>query len=269
MNISHPTPYGELNAVLHELVTSVQSILGATFTGAYLQGSFAVGDFDTDSDVDWLVVVEDDVSEAQLAALQTLHARIYDLPSTWAQHLDGSYLPKAVLKQPVPAGEQGLYLDNGSRELIRSSHDNTVVVRWTVREHGITLAGPDPQRLIDPVSARDLRHEVSVKMRAWADEVFADPDAMNNRWYQPYAVLGYCRMLHTLQTGTVGSKPAAARWAKEALNSRWAPLIQRAWDERPDPSLKSRQPADPDDFQRTLEFIHYALTRQERDATHR
>lgn len=267
MNMSHPTPYAELNAVLHELVACVQSLLGASFTGAYLQGSFAVGDFDPDSDVDWLVVVEDDVSEAQLAALQTLHARIYDLPSTWAQHLDGSYLPKDVLRQPVPAAEQGLYLDNGSRQLIRSGHDNTVVVRWTVREHGITLAGPDPHSLIDPVSARDLRHEVSIKMRAWADEVFADPEAMNNRWYQPYAVLSYCRMLHTLHTATVISKPAAARWAQAALDSRWAPLIQRAWDERPDPSLKSRQMADPDDFQLTLEFIRYALTVRPNDAS--
>jgi hypothetical protein len=36
-----PTPFPELNAVLMELVQSVQAILGSDFIAAYLQGSFA------------------------------------------------------------------------------------------------------------------------------------------------------------------------------------------------------------------------------------
>ena len=32
-------------------------------------------------------------------------------------------------------------------------------------------------------------------------------------------------MLHTLETGTVQSKPAGAAWANETLDSRWRPLI--------------------------------------------
>ena len=48
-----PTPFSDLNAVLRELVTSAQAALGENFLAAYLQGSFAVGDFDADSDVDF------------------------------------------------------------------------------------------------------------------------------------------------------------------------------------------------------------------------
>jgi len=36
----YQTPFPELNAVLDELVSRVQSILGDDFVGAYLQGSF-------------------------------------------------------------------------------------------------------------------------------------------------------------------------------------------------------------------------------------
>lgn len=36
-------------------------------------------------------------------------------------------------------------------------------------------------------------------------------------------------------------------------------LIQRAWDERADPSLGIRQRADENDFKSTLDFIAYAL----------
>ena len=45
-NSKNPTPYPELNEVLALLVTSTQKVLEDNFIGFYLQGSFAVGDFD-------------------------------------------------------------------------------------------------------------------------------------------------------------------------------------------------------------------------------
>lgn len=258
MTTFHPTPDLELNTVLHELVTSLRTILGNNLVAAYLQGSFAAGDWDIDSDVDFLVVIDHELSEAELGALQIMHGRIYELESHWAQHLEGSYFPKGLLKGRDPAQEL-FYLDNTARELIRSRHDNTLVVRWVVREYGIALAGPDAAELIDPIPADDLRQEIMGTMCDWAQHIFANPSEMDNRWYQPFAILSYCRMLHTLQTGRVFSKPVSAEWAKKALDSRWAGLIQRARDERPNPSLKVRQKADTEDFNSTLEFIRYAL----------
>ena len=96
-------------------------------------------------------------------------------------------------------------------------------------------------------------------MRVWAEEIFSGCYKMDNRWAQPFAVLSYCRMLHTLHTGRIASKLAGANWAEIALDQRWAGLIQRAWEERPNPSLKVRQAADPDEMGRTVEFIRYAL----------
>ena len=52
-----PTPYPELNDVLRDLVRSAQEILTDNFVGAYLQGSFAVGDYDLHSDVDFVIVI--------------------------------------------------------------------------------------------------------------------------------------------------------------------------------------------------------------------
>jgi len=254
-----PTTNLEINAILLELIVSVQSILGDKFTGAYLQGSFALGDSDQDSDVDFIIVVNNEVSEFELSALQLMHARIYELDSQWAKHLEGSYFPQNMLKNPDPASSELLFLDNTFKELIRSDHCNTLVVRWVLREHGITLAGPDPKTLVEPVVLSELRQEIILTMHKWANSIFTNPDEMNNRWYQPYAVLTYCRMLYTLYNDGIASKLAAAEWAKTFLEDKWAGLIQRAWDERPNPSLKVRQVADPDDFKSTLDFIRYSL----------
>ncbi len=259
MSAIFPTTNSELNAVLRELVASVQEALGKNLVSIYLQGSFAVGDWDLDSDVDFLIATEHEVPDAEIPALQTMHARLFNLESEWARHLEGSYFPKAILKSGDPSRTKLLYLDNAHDQLILSDHDNTLVVRWVVREYGITLAGPDPKELIDPVSADDLRQEVFNTMHEWAEEMFTGKYKIDNRWAQPFAVLSYCRMLHTLETGKIASKLSGAQWAKTTLDDRWTGLIQRAWEERPNPSLKVQQKADANEVTSTEEFIRYAL----------
>jgi hypothetical protein len=155
-----PTPFPELNNVLDELVASAKVVLGRAFVGAYLQGSFAVGDFDRHSDVDFVIVVADELTDGQVDALQAVHRRIYGLPSEWAQHLEGSYFPMAILRNCSRSGEPLWYLDHGSQSLIRSDHCNTLVVRSVVREHGVTLAGPNRATLLEPIPVDALRREI-------------------------------------------------------------------------------------------------------------
>lgn len=229
------------------------------FVAACLQGSFAVGDFDRHSDVDFVVAIEAELSDDQIQTLQTLHERIYRLDCGWAQHLEGSYFPKEILKDPSQRGKELWYLDHGSRSLVRSEHCNTVVVRWVLREHGVALAGPNPATLVDPIPVETLRQEIMETLRGWGHQILAEPEPFDNRFYQTFIVLSYCRMLHDLHTGGTGSKRAGAEWAKATLDPSWAGLIDRAWDGRPNPALSVRQPADPQDFKRTLEFVQYII----------
>jgi hypothetical protein len=96
-----PTAYPELNEVLAELVAGAGRILGPNFCGAYLQGSFALGDADLHSDVDFMVVTQDEVSALHESQLQAMH-ELPDLDITWASHLEGSYVAKAALRRPDP-----------------------------------------------------------------------------------------------------------------------------------------------------------------------
>jgi hypothetical protein len=263
MNIN-PTPYPDLNALRQELVDSEQAILGDELVGAYLQGSFAVGDFDRHSDVDFIMVVRDELPGEQVEALQVMHARIFAQDCIWAKHLEGSYFPQAVLRQHADRSQELWYLDNGHNYMVRSTHCNTVVVRWTLRQYGVAMVGPAPATLVDPIPIATLRQEIQETMREWGSEILAAPEKYNNRFYQSFIVLSYCRMLHSLSIGDVGSKRAGSEWAKANLDPAWADLIDRTWDGRPNPEVSVRTPADAEDFKRTLEFVRYCIGESEK-----
>jgi hypothetical protein len=250
------TSFADLNRLLAELVEGARATLGDNFCGAYLQGSFAVGDADEYSDVDFIVVTVDEVTPEQRAELQALHQRLYAQPTPWAQHLDGSYFPRRILRTPDPERRPLLYLDNGATEFRLDNHDNTAVVRWSLRERGVVLAGPHPSELVDPVSADQLREDVRWALNEWA-AWFRSVDSISRRGLA-VAVLSHCRILHTLATGAVGSKLVAGEWALRELDPEWASLIRWALDDRPDPWAKVREPADPELVRRTLKLSEFA-----------
>src|SRR2546423_8886618 len=206
------TPYENLNRVLNALTDGISLALGEQFVGFYLQGSFAVGDFDEHSDCDFIAATRRELSAEEVASLNALHDRIFHLPHEWAKHLEGSYFSEAALLAPpsLPLW----YLDHGSSSLIRSDHCNTLVVRSILERHAITLYGPPAKTLVNPVPTAALKDEIRQTMHSWGHEILANPRQYANRFYQGYIVLNYCRMWHDLETGRVGSKTAGANWAK-------------------------------------------------------
>jgi quinol monooxygenase YgiN len=108
-----------------------------------------------------------------------------------------------------------------------------------------------------------LRAEMRTGALAWARAILADPQIINSRFFQAFAVFHFCRVLHDLETGRPGSKRAAAEWGKTNLPARWTPLIDAAWAGRPNPALSSRTPADPAALRETLALVEEAVRRLE------
>jgi|WetSurMetagenome_2_1015567.scaffolds.fasta_scaffold198830_1 hypothetical protein len=280
-----PTPYAELNAVLVRLVEGARERLGETFVGAYLQGSFALGDFDEASDLDFLIVTEGDVGADALAALQALHAELHGLPSSWAQRLEGSYAPAAILRrkegQPRdPPGEPRaddwadpgtsggpptvyplLFKGNGEASLVRSEHDNTQVVRWITREAGVVLAGPPPAELIDPVPVDALKAETRETLARVLRLVLDEGLALDQLWLQAFFVTLACRTLHALDGGRITSKKAASAWAGRTLDARWRPLIEAALTARLQTLDVRLAPPPADAVAETLVFLRHVRSR--------
>ncbi len=137
-----------------------------------------------------------------------------------------------------------------------STHCNREDVRWTLRECGVTLAGPDPRTFVGEVSADALRSSTRLLIPTFLPDLFSWI-TFDVAWAQRYAVTTLCRMLYTLETGEVASKKASLEWAKTALDPVWHDLIQQTLDDRAlgwDPEDRPRTGS----VEATLAFADYA-----------
>jgi hypothetical protein len=257
---SQPTPFSDINGLLDHLLTEVRHILGAEFVGMYLYGSLSGGDFDPDSsDVDFLVVTEHVLPDEIVVALGAMHARIRASEMPWANRLEGSYIPRAAIRRYDPRNNRHPTLGADWEYGIGEHNETWVIESAIVRERGVTLAGPPPTMLIDPVSPDHLRATVRTILTGfWLRQTVGPPEWLRPRHYQAFAILTMCRALYTLEHGTVPSKPVAARWAQETLPPPWPALISRA--------LRWRSDHTPDDMAEMLSMIRYTVARAIRDA---
>jgi hypothetical protein len=259
MGATAATQFPELNGLLAELTDRTAGILGDNFVGAYLQGSFAVGDADRHSDCDFLIPVRGPITAAQEAALRALHDEIPTRAGYWTHRLEGSYPHQDELRSLDGLGRPWLYIDNGWREMQWSTHCNTEVVRWSLRECGVILAGPHPTELVDPVPPDALRARMAGLARTFLPDL-QSWISIDIAWAQRYAVTTLCRILNTYDEGRVTSKKAALLWARDRVDPRWSGLIQQALDDRElgwDPDHRPR----PGAVAETLAFVEYVQIR--------
>jgi len=259
-------PYPELQEVLNAFVDEIKAALAGNLIGIYLVGSLASGDFDLDSDVDFLVVTDTELTESNMKSLQDIQIKIHDIDCYPAKHLEGSYISISDLNNWSVVGQKKLYyFDNGSTTYEFSTHDNQWHVRWILRERGITLVGQRPEKILQPIPLNEMFSEIKTTMlqvlKIFQDEIDRPLGFWNSKFGQSFAVLTYCRMLHTLHTGTVQSKKAGMQWAKQFVDPKWVGIIDQAWKEREGVRflVKIRQRAELTLLHETLEFMKYAV----------
>jgi len=158
-------PYPELWQVLNTFVNAITAELAENLIGVYLVGSIASGDFDLDSDVDFLVVTNTELTETNIKSLQEIQIKIHGIDCYPAKHLEGSYISITDLNNWHTVGKKKLYyFNNGSTTFEQSIHDNQWRVRWILRERGITLIGQKPETILQAIPFVELSNEIKTTM---------------------------------------------------------------------------------------------------------
>jgi hypothetical protein len=250
---TNPTAYAGINELLEILLSSMQKILGKKLVGLYLHGSLVIGDFDPAiSDIDLVSALASDLDDTEYEALQKMHVDFAHQNEEWDDRIEVCYISLAAL-QTVKTGTS-LVANISPGEVF---HQRETSIEWltswyAVRETSITLFGPPPKTIIEPVSKDEFTEAIRTHTKEW-DEWIHD---MHNRKSQAYVILTMCRALYTLKYGEQVSKKQAALWAEQEF-PEWAWLIQNAllWRE----AWRDENVDHDATFQETLRFVRFAI----------
>ena len=136
-------------------------------------------------------------------------------------------------------------------------HCNRGYTRWILRTHGIALTGPEPRSFMEPVPADLLRAEALTAIPTLMTDLatWLDIDTLVEH---RCAVVTTSRILYTLATAEVASKPGALEWAQRALDPRWRPLLAQVRDERAR-EVEPHRPPRPGEADAARAFAAYAV----------
>lgn len=205
-------------------------LLGERVVGLYLVGSVALDDYRPgQSDVDFLAVTAEPLTEGDVAPVGALHERLREDFATPA--FEGSYVTWAQLAaDPAEAGPIPTHHDGE----VQVGAGGATPVHWhTLAQAPVALRGPEAPEVWTDTDA----------LQAWVrtnlDEYWADWVARLRKligrgtmllgdWAVGWGVLGIPRLHYTLATGKVTSKTAAGEYALETFGDEWAPILDEA-----------------------------------------
>jgi len=256
-----PTTFADVNLVLEHFRVRIERLLDNHVLGMYVVGSLALGDFDpVTSDIDVIIVTDTDLENRLVDGLQALHHQFAESFSPWATKIEAVYVPQAALRTHTPTARTYPQLEKGTPLGHMVLEPGWVFQCWTLRERGIVVVGPHPCELVAPIEPQDMAAAVVAITGEWLTLAHHDPTWLV--WMQDdhaFVIQTLCRLLYSLTTGEVASKPRATAWAEQALAPRWSNLIQRSRAIRE--HAGQRPPSEVAD---TIAFIAYTVAQGQR-----
>jgi len=188
-----------------------KAALGDKLFGVYVYGAVAFPESGATGDIDFHVILQEALTDAERSQLYELHASLArDFPPLGAD-MDGYYILREDARQESPPKSQ----------MWSCATDGA----WALhREHiragrCIVLHGPDPKSVYPPASWPELEEAL------WRELQYVEGHL---RDYPDYCILNLCRLMYSFETQhVVISKMAAAGWAWEAF-PRWRRPIELA-----------------------------------------
>ncbi|WJE52338.1 DUF4111 domain-containing protein [Bacillus cereus] len=215
---------GEVKSLMEQYVTGLQDIfVNEKLIGVYVYGSIALGAFHLEtSDVDFVTVTREAVSEAQKLQISELHKKLSK--TTLGKRMDGMYIPFADLGKFNEEMQQYVYCADGK---INIGHwDVNAVTWWTLKHRGITITGKEASELPFEVPWSEVVETMKYNVKQyWSEKVSRPYLFLIEEWVES-AVVTMGRILYTLEQKTIVSKDEGLQYMLKSSNDKWKPLLQ-------------------------------------------
>jgi predicted nucleotidyltransferase len=203
----------------------LRGLLGRRVISFILHGSAVLGDLAPGySDLDFLAVLADDLSEADRGELQHLRRPfLAGEHDPWGRALEGAFLPRPMLD---PAVKGRAYWWGTSGERPWDSNKLGWFTLWVIRERGRVLWGQDVRGDVPAPPEAGLAAQVT-EFCASARQHAKGGGAKSVDW-----LLTAARLLKWVREGVMSSKTDGADWALRHATGRWRESLPLARDIR-------------------------------------
>jgi hypothetical protein len=244
-----------LDALLADTSAGLRAALGEKLAGLYVFGSIAAGHYEHGvSDVDLIAALTSTLNPIDFDRVASLHAEIVQAHPEWRNRLEIAYIALNTMRRIQPDDEIAL-ISPGEPFHFKSAGNDWFLNLFTLREHSITMFGPPPQTIVDPVTADELAVALKRLMLEWREWI-TQTELIHQSTYQGHMVITMCRSLYLFAHGRIASKREAAIWAARSLPD-WSELIEDAlrWREQPTAAGGVQDATLP----RTLRFVRFVI----------
>jgi predicted nucleotidyltransferase len=222
-----PTLYEDVNSIVLLLLAKSRDILKNNLLAMYLHGSIAAGDFNHDkSDIDFIIVIEEQISDKIIPKLRQMHNDLLSLDSVWGKRLEGSFVCRDLLKHIEPPIEPRPNINGANFSIVPYGYE-WVLEKYVLREKSIVVTGPPPETLIAPISFREINEALKKLLRQDWKPLLQKSSRLHEEGYREYAVLTMSRCLFTFSQNKIVSKKKAAEWVRNRF-PEWTDLINSA-----------------------------------------
>jgi predicted nucleotidyltransferase len=236
------------------LLSRQKEILGDNLVGLYLYGSLVTGDFDENvSDVDMLAAMKADVTSEEAEKLKEMHIRLAEGMPEWNDRVEVQYLSLRGLKTFRTESTNIAAISPGESFHIIEGNSDWLVNWYMVREKGLTVLGPPPSSIIDPISQQEFINTIRQHLLWWKDYVRKMPTHPGS---QAYTVMTMCRAYYSIIHGEQVSKLKAAKWCEDQF-PQWTPLIEKAIVWRQNQHINRSE--DAESAPETIKFVAFML----------
>lgn len=245
------TGYPKVDEALNVLSSEIQYVLGDKLVGLYLYGSLVWGDFDERiSDIDLLAAIKLPVDEEEFEKVQKMHNSFIEKFKEWDDRIEVQYLSLDALKTFKTKESEVVTISPGESIEKRMVGKHWLMNWYMVREKGLTLFGPDPKTIIEPISKEEFIQSVKEHTENWNEWV----KDMHSKYAQAYAILTMCRAYYAYKNGDQVSKRQAAQLVQKEF-PQYTGLIQNAlaWRE----IGKRDKQEDKKNYPKTEEFVNF------------
>ncbi len=246
------TLFPDIDELLALLLSKLRNILEDNLVGLYLYGSLVWGDFDYDiSDIDLLTATARPINDSEFNTLKQMHDDFALHYERWNGRIEVQYFSLHGLKTFKSQSTKMGNISPGEPFHIIEAGKAWLMNWYFVQDYGVTLFGPSPKTLIDPISKQEFIQAVRDHAKQWRGYVI---QSRNNLPYQSYAILTLCRALYTAMNSEQVSKSRAALWAAKQF-PEWSTLIENALIWRKDGKAAHAESAYP----QTERFVHFMI----------